>query len=193
MSHSIELANGRMLDYENPNPDVMDIATIAEHLSNINRYTGALGQYSVAEHSVKCARWAFSKQLHPVVILGCLMHDCHEAFVGDINTPLQRYLGQAFLAEFQMLTNRLDYLILNKYDLPIDLFTRDAVREIDRDMLTVETWHGMQSMGESVHWHLSDVSDAAKEAFKPDWWDAPNAKRNFIACFNSFYVDRHHA
>ena len=67
---------------------------IAHALAQINRFNGhAKRPYSVAEHSLVCMEIAQHLELPPVVQLACLMHDAHEAYTGDVATPIKRCVG----------------------------------------------------------------------------------------------------
>lgn len=75
------------------------IETIAHHLAQINRFTGATCRpYSVAEHSLLCADLAAEAGCDRATQLACLMHDAHEAVVGDVSTPTKHQLGNAWHA-----------------------------------------------------------------------------------------------
>ena len=63
------------------------IETIAFALSNINRYTGHVGQYSVAEHCLLVA-----EQLPLELKMSGLLHNAAEAYIGDISSPLKQLL-----------------------------------------------------------------------------------------------------
>ncbi len=72
-----------------------DIESIAHSLSIINRFTGHTKRpYSVAEHSIVCVDIAEHLGLPAYVQLACLMHDAHEAFVGDISSPAKWAMGR---------------------------------------------------------------------------------------------------
>lgn len=62
---------------------VPNIETIAHALAYINRYTGHVGQYSVAQHCVLIAM-----QLPQELKLAGLLHDAPEAYIGDVSAPL---------------------------------------------------------------------------------------------------------
>ena len=69
--------------------DIHDIAVSLSHLCRFNGHTRRF--YSVAEHSVYVA-WDFcriSNRTLPHEILAALLHDAHEAYTGDIITPLK--------------------------------------------------------------------------------------------------------
>lgn len=73
------------------------IEIVAHSLSQINRFTGhAIRPYSVAEHSLLCVAIAEQLQLGPWVRLSALMHDAHEAYVGDASSPAKWELGAAW-------------------------------------------------------------------------------------------------
>lgn len=192
MSHTNELWGGYVIDYEHPSLEVVTLELIVQHLSHINRFNGAMGQYSVAEHCVKAARMAHDAMEHPKYVLAVLLHDGHETYVGDISTPLKKYLGEAFLAEWRILTNRLDALICTKFDIPTTAMHDGTVGHYDRMMLAVEAFHGLTSKGESEHWHdLPAVSAGALDRYRPDFWDPETSQREFIRTFFNFHSDRH--
>lgn len=71
------------------NPDQIPSATqIAHSLSQINRWTGwARYPISVAQHSV-----LVSFLVRPSLALHGLLHDAHECLIGDVNTPVKRWI-----------------------------------------------------------------------------------------------------
>lgn len=99
MSHWILMADGSEYHltgadaaHNDFNPD-----TLAHHLAQINRYTGATTRpYSVAEHSLLCAEIAEYMGLPTVVQLACLVHDYHEAITGDASSPAKWTVGHAW-------------------------------------------------------------------------------------------------
>lgn len=73
------------------------VPTLAHHIAQINRYTGAARRpYSVAEHSLLCADIAHDAGLPTAVQLACLVHDLHEAITGGVGSPLKAALGEAW-------------------------------------------------------------------------------------------------
>lgn len=102
MSHWMVTASGReymlngpqALGHWNP-PDIRDIA---HHLALINRFNGASSRpYSVAEHSLLCERIANRSGGGPGLRLAALMHDAHEAYCGDVTTPVKLCLGAEWI------------------------------------------------------------------------------------------------
>jgi hypothetical protein len=70
---------------------------VAHALSLLNRYTGHIPYpYSVAEHSTLAAKvWGRT----PLERLAILLHDAHEAFMGDIATPVKAAMAET--ADFE--------------------------------------------------------------------------------------------
>lgn len=75
------------------------IEEIAHALALINRFTGHTSRpYSVAEHSLLVLHIARTEGASPVAQMAALMHDAHEAFVGDVSTPVKWAVGEAWNA-----------------------------------------------------------------------------------------------
>lgn len=73
------------------------IEEIAHALAQINRFTGhAKRPYSVAEHSMLVATIAAGEGATPVQQLAALLHDAHEAYVGDVSSPAKWAVGNAW-------------------------------------------------------------------------------------------------
>ncbi len=74
-----------------PDPDDVVLADVARALSHLCRFTGHTEEfYSVAQHSVLAARIAQERGLNEQQQREALLHDAHEAYVGDMATPLAR-------------------------------------------------------------------------------------------------------
>jgi hypothetical protein len=68
--------------------ELPSIEVIAYQLAHINRYNGAAGTYSVAQHCVLASR-LIEDQSHA---LSALLHDAPEVVYGDVLSPLKRAL-----------------------------------------------------------------------------------------------------
>lgn len=109
-------ANGNELDLVYPKPSAMPIQDIAHALSQINRFTGhARRPYSVAEHSLLVCE--IVERLQPTIsahgLFAALMHDAHEAFIGDVATPTKQMIG----AGWHMLEDRIQQTLRSAYAL----------------------------------------------------------------------------
>lgn len=75
---------GRAFDLLAPTPEMVDFAEIADTLATLNRYAGAAEKpVSVALHTLI----ACDAAEHESDKAAILLHDAHEAFIGEITTP----------------------------------------------------------------------------------------------------------
>lgn len=84
----MQTASGGIFWPLDPDPDEVQIGDIAHALSQICRFGGhSLRFYSVAEHSVRVARYRpKAPRAHR---LAALLHDASEAYLGDIIRPIK--------------------------------------------------------------------------------------------------------
>lgn len=129
--------SGLLVDYTNPRPQDISIKDIAEALAKQCRFSGHTMQfYSVAQHAclvhdlcpLEARPWA-------------LLHDAHEAYTGDLPTPLKNALhalgGGLALDD---VCNRLDRAIAGMAGLtwPISDRVSSEVKVWDRVALATE-------------------------------------------------------
>jgi hypothetical protein len=123
----ILLNNGRYYHFLTPDPDAVDVETIAHALSHIGRFTGHTKRfYSVAEHCVRASYIGPANEA-----LERLMHDAGEALTGDVATPLKMQLGG-----YEPIESRAEELMAKKfgYQFPYP----PSVKTADRIMLATE-------------------------------------------------------
>jgi len=114
------------------------LADVAHHLALINRFCGAASRpYSVAEHSLLVAEIC-ERELgmsDPSGLLAALMHDAHEAYFGDISTPVKQHLGE----EARVLEWSLERAVQERYGLrTANAGYHDQLRRADRMALATE-------------------------------------------------------
>jgi len=103
------------------------LEVIAHHLAYINRYNGAVGTYSVAQHCVLCS-WVADSEF----ALSALLHDAPEAVYGDISSPVKHTINSASLGE-------LEDFYHDQLDAKYGVETRcPEVKDIDLRMLLTE-------------------------------------------------------
>jgi len=91
----IETHTGGFYDFAFPLPEQIELEDIAYALSKVCRFGGHCARfYSVAEHAVNVRRLV-REHGRPDLGLAALHHDSHEAYIGDIPSPLKRSLGVA--------------------------------------------------------------------------------------------------
>lgn len=85
--------NGEAIDHDDPSRTPIKLDTIAHALAMIPRFGGHTRfPYSVALHSVHVSCLLAEEYGNRGAIVG-LLHDAHEAYVGDVTTPIKRFLG----------------------------------------------------------------------------------------------------
>ena len=99
--------SGRMVSLVDPQPEDIHLPDILAHLMNLRRFNGSI-PWSVLEHSVLA--WLIDSTPET------LMHDAHEAYIGDIITPVGILLG----ASVAQLKQRLQAVINDRLGLRHD-------------------------------------------------------------------------
>ena len=117
-------------------PINISIKDIAHNLSMQCRYNGACPNfYSVAEHSVIVSEMLDSLP-QDAIRLG-LLHDAHEAYIGDIVRPVKNILG---CSDFDNLSKKIDMQIFQKYSLgSVAKQWSLIVKEMDDLLLAIES------------------------------------------------------
>lgn len=133
---------GRMVDLLNPKPEQIDLEDIVVALAGINRWAGTTGHFfSVASHSLLVGR-EFLK-IRPEAtgreLAAALLHDAHEAYTGDITTPLKRVL-RLYTGALDDLQKRFDAVIFEKFDCYPDDDVYDAIKVADQISWGLESW-----------------------------------------------------
>ncbi|AUR81612.1 HD domain protein [Vibrio phage 1.009.O._10N.261.51.C9] len=160
----IALSNGNHHDFMQPGFDLSP-ATIARALSHINRFTGHVGAYSVAQHSVMVARL-----LPEELKLSGLLHDAHESIVGDMSSPLKQ-----LVPEFK----RIEEYYLDCIDSRFNVQTRhELVREADLRMLVTEAKAFSLPLD-----HFPDLAPACTELKR---WAPVTAAAMWVDCFHAY-------
>ncbi len=133
MTHWNQTFTGLRYDLECPDPTSITIQDVAHALSQINRFTGhSRFPYSVAQHSVLGARQLSHEGHTEGVQREFLLHDAHEAHIGDVASPIKRCLGLAW-GDFE---RRHELALRTRFGLPRDMCK--AVKEMDLRMLVTE-------------------------------------------------------
>ncbi len=92
-----ETYTGKSIDLAKPHPSSICIEDIAWHLSRLPRFGGATRSttvYTVAQHSILVLNRV--RQIDPDALvttqIHALLHDAHEAYIGDVTRPMSRLL-----------------------------------------------------------------------------------------------------
>ncbi len=182
---SLTMASGQLVNLLDPRPEDIDFHVMAEHLSKVIRYNGATpGQaYSVAEHVCRGADELLNRGAG-VAAAYFLLHDGHEAFLGDDTTPKKRALDAiaesfgtlagAVSDAFAGLTAQIDAAIhaAAGLDWPPPQEIAAAVKHMDAIMLATE-WRDLMRCEPPYELELP-----LAEPIQPwDWWLARDELR----------------
>lgn len=139
----MQTVGGKQFYYRDPRPEDISIEDIAHSLSHICRFNGHTKLfYSVAEHSINVC----NEVKDPEFKLCALLHDAHEAYVGDLISPMK---GQIELRKFKQLEERVWLAVALKFGLadklPPEVVRADLQILADEgmafwDLATVSKW-----------------------------------------------------
>ena len=142
----VQTFSGVAFELLSPTASRVRLVDIAHSLSRLARFnghtTGAL-PWSVAQHSL-LAESLLPEGESPDTKLHALLHDAHEAYVGDITSPVRRAL-QASMPEgkrcdpLRSLCFGIDNAVWQAFELyPPDQAQVKAIREVDFLVLRIE-------------------------------------------------------
>ena len=121
----LQTRTGICFDLDDPDPVNVTLPDIIWALAHLPRFTGHAGGYSVAQHSVTCAREAAHRGMDLLTIRCALMHDAHEAYTGDVSTPVKKCLGDSW-RDFE---RSIQYAVRERFGLPYE--DPEAVKLLD--------------------------------------------------------------
>jgi 5'-deoxynucleotidase YfbR-like HD superfamily hydrolase len=201
----IETVSGLRINPTNPDSASIDIQDIGWALSRIPRFAGhtiTRLPYNVAQHSVYVAElveaivngtidtdlFHDSSSLPAILVddgtiyLKALLHDAHEAYTGDIPSPIKRI--PELRETLKLIEGRLDHAIFTQFQL--DETTEDEKRLIkyaDRLAQAVESYQFMPSRG--LDWNLPSTSLVMLQQF-PAPAEPLESYKKFIEKFNYY-------
>ena len=140
----MHMSSGRWIDIKNPKPDDIDLQDIAQCLSGINRWGGCCKpRITDEDHCLFCERLIVHADARatPRLRLLALLHDAHEAYLGDMRRPVAIVLGIDML--MGVLKERIDLAIYAHLDIdPPTVKERRAVKIFDNWALQLEAqWY----------------------------------------------------
>ena len=115
----LQTFTGRKFDLLNPHPSMVCIEDMAHALARINRFVGHLDleHYSVAEHSWRMAQLY---KRDPLKAYEALMHDGHEAYIGDWPTPVKEAF-KAFDIDLGIVERPIIHVVRTWAGVPVEL------------------------------------------------------------------------
>jgi 5'-deoxynucleotidase YfbR-like HD superfamily hydrolase len=183
------------MDLANPQIEDIDFADIAARLSKLARFNGVpRGQaYSVAQHCVLGADALFHTTGRAEIAGYFLLHDAHEAYIGDIVRPTIDAIERELLADLQhvdqplkrplkdaveRVKKKLDIVIFAAAGVPVIWQLSDVhrqIKEMDEAMLH---WEAVQLFGPLAADHLPPAPDGRRIGVKP--WGACKAEEAWL-------------
>lgn len=124
---------GKSINLNDLKPEDIDPRDIAHALSNLCRYNGHTTRfYSVAEHCVRLARYAFNNYTaddgyNIRLARALLIHDATEAYVGDVIYHLKQQLPQ-----FCKFEDKVGKRINDKFSIDMSKDVQGEVSSLDR-------------------------------------------------------------
>ena len=133
----VQLRSGLCVDLMAPDLFAVGLTDFAVSLARIARFNGhtrGLHPLSVAQHSVEVLGLLPAEA--PIALLrAALLHDAHEALMGDIATPVKAALGAAVVGALEA---RLQSAVAARFHLPCGVFASAEIRHADAVMLSTE-------------------------------------------------------
>ena len=185
ISLQIETVSGLLINPTNPNAECISIHDIAWSLSRQPRFAGhtiTQTPYNVAQHSVYVAdlvlRILEDKQLYSTFLrdisdftdthlfsidtdemkslyLKALLHDGHEAYTGDIPSPIKRI--PELTETLKLMEMKLDHAIRTKFELEeLTECEKILIKYSDKLAQAIEAYQFMPSRG--LNWNLPKPS-----------------------------------
>jgi hypothetical protein len=202
----IETVSGKLVNVTNPSEDQICLQDIAWATSRIPRFAGHTITeipYNVAQHSVYVSMlleellnntedFAPNTTLMASIehvrifsdrnelLLKALLHDAHEAYTGDIPSPIKKI--PELNDFFKLIESRLDYVILKKFGLTeVSPQEKIVIKHCDKLAQAIEAYQFMPSRG--LNWVLPKPSLVMLQSFQQPK-EAIKSYKDFISQYN---------
>lgn len=169
MSTWMQTASGKRFDFAYMRHSDICIQDVAWSLSNLCRFNGhTRTRYTVAEHSCRV-----HDRVPESMRLAGLLHDAHEAYVGDLPTPLEAVFDGP---ELRQLEHEVQSCVLSRFGIldPLPL----EVNEADRRMCATEA-RDLLPGGPVNGWHIDYATPYADFRFLTPW-DSERSYNEFL-------------
>jgi len=185
MSRSaIQTYSGRRFSPLEPDATQIDISDIAHALANLCRFGGHCSSfYSIGQHSCVVSDAVAATGADGTTVLGALLHDASEAYLGDLAHPIKHRspLGELY----REIEAPLQAAILACFGLPAD--PPPLVKRIDRAALAAERVALMRP-ADDEWWPELDGVAALEVAIEP--WEPGRAAQEFLDRFERLEAQR---
>lgn len=169
--------SGKLVNLITPGRETIDIEDIAHALAQLCRFGGHTRFfYSVAEHC--CHAHDLCRVNGPEAALAALLHDAHEAYLGDWTRPLQCALPHRVAEELRRIRQSVDISIRQAFDSDVHWWGRNDCHEADRLLLAAEA---RKLMIESEAWKLGPGTLIELPCWEPEVAEGQFLRRFRIA------------
>lgn len=108
-------------------------------IMSLRRFCGQTSKYwSVAQHSMNVARVVRDLGGDANAQAWAILHDCHEAYIGDLIRPFLQFLDDGSVALIQKLCQTIDAAIAERFRITLDSQTVGLVERADDIVLAAE-------------------------------------------------------
>lgn len=172
MAFTMTTATGRDVNPLALTPGDIEIESISHALAHTNRYGGHTAwAYSVAQHS-----FLLSQVVPHRLAKAALMHDAHEAYIGDVSRPVKQHVPA-----FRKLEDSLSNVIAMRFG--IDLDDLDEIKWYDVAISIDEMSVLMPKVDPQLYVNHHALNVPIKV------WGAGKAKVMFLARFRELFPD----
>lgn len=173
---------GRRIDIPRPKQDQIHIDDIAAHLARLPRFCGAtVRTYTVAQHSVHVMMLAKAAGAGDTLQLAALLHDAHEAYMGDIPTPFKAVAGPIMHAT----ENDLQRAVLARFGVTTVYETcRAEIKRFDLVALATERRDLMHPAASHGEWPVLQGIQPDTHRLDPFALSSTTGEAEFLQCFH---------
>jgi 5'-deoxynucleotidase YfbR-like HD superfamily hydrolase len=181
----IQTFNGEYFPLEKIKGSAISIQDIAHHLSMLCRFTGATTRfYSIAEHCCHVSDRAYDITAGSSHVgMTALLHDGHEAYTGDLNTPIRSLPG---MGRYNALCKEIQMHIHAQFSryCSITPMVMATIKDADLELLLTER---NQLMRQAPHaWFIDTLRNLEELPIELEGWHPARAKAEFLTRFNAY-------
>lgn len=177
MNPWIEMFSGTAVDLIQPDPETIRLDDIAHHIARIHRYTGGT-EWSVAAHSL-CVAMLVPAEFR----LEALLHDAHEAYVGDVSSPMKAAMRSLTfikareppnyepVSAFDLIEESFERVVREKFGLPPE--KSDEVHRADMVMRATERRVFLRNSPKAWEGLPEPTTDARVYEYMRHLWERP--------------------
>ena len=189
MTPHVQTHSGLMVPLHDPAPWHIRLGDIAHALAHIPRFNGhTTRRWSVADHSLLVLD-LMPPDSPPDALLAALLHDAHEAYLGDITSPVAAAIrGTRDACPIDGLKRVCDVAIIAAFALPANAFLNPAIKHADTVALAVER-AALMAESDTPWPNLAPLPDPAP--FLPTRTHA-DARDDFTEAAMNLHARRHH-